>query len=255
MNLLIIDGSNVVMRCAFGGEVAPEPAVRTATNMVERAARELRATHLILALDCPGVPNWRRQLFPDYKAHRTVDTYPWIDAAAKEWSRRDWFIEAIDGYEADDLIATLALRAKPRARVTVLSGDTDVLPLVEDNIAIVKPVNGGRFEPVTYRGVCERYGVRAPGRLVDLKALTGETGDNVPGVDGIGPVRAQKLLGIYECLEGVIDAGVRNACKFSVRVAAAADIARLSYRLVSLVRNAPIEPIAPAHCIFAGGAA
>lgn len=249
MKLLIVDGSNVVMRCAFGGEVPPPESVKMATNMIQRAARELAATHLVVALDCPGEDNWRKLLYPAYKAHRTVSTYPWIAAAAAEWTRQGWWVEAIAGYEADDVIATVATRAKGRATVLALSGDSDVLPLLSEGVEIVKPANGGRFEPQTYQGVCERYGVSSPAALVDLKALTGEAGDNVPGVDGIGPVRAQKLLGLYSDLEGVIAAGQGEAAdKFAARVATAAEVARLSRRLVSLVRDVPVVPITPSAC-------
>jgi len=248
MNLLVVDGSNVVMRCAFGGELAPEAAVRTATNMIERATRELEATHLVLALDCPGVPSWRKQLYPDYKAHRTVDTRAWLEEAARAWVKQSWWVEAIAGYEADDIIATVAMRAKARGAVQVLSGDSDLLPLLSAGVELVKPINGGRFEAVTETAVCERYGVTSSARLVDLKALTGEAGDNVPGVPGIGPMRAKLLLANYADLDGVIAAGARAACKWSEKVAAATDVARLSKRLVSLVQDVPIVPITPSAC-------
>ena len=255
MKLLIVDGSNVVMRCAFGGDVPPGPAVATATNMIVRAARAQAVTHLVVALDCPGVASWRKQLFPDYKAHRTVDTYPWIEAAAKCWLKLNWWVEALGGFEADDVIATVATRAKERGVVLVLSGDSDLLPLSAQGVQIVKPVNGGQFQALAEADICEKYGVVSSAALVDLKAMTGEAGDNVPGVDGIGPVRAQKLLLEHLSLEGVIAAGLRNACKYSAKVAAGAEIARLSHRLVSLVCDAPVVPITPKGCVFDGGAA
>jgi DNA polymerase-1 len=244
------------MRCAFGGDVAPEPAVRTATNMIERAARELAATHLVVALDCPGTPSWRKQLYPEYKANRATDTRPWIEEAAVAWLRRKWWVEAIDGYEADDIIATVAMRAgqRPGAKVTVISGDSDLLPLTADGVTIVKPINGGRFEAVTREAICARYGITSPAALVDLKAMTGETGDNVPGVPGIGPVRAAQLLAAHTNLEGVITAGQRDvgsdgkADKYAAKVAAGAEVARLSLKLVSLVRDVPVVPITPRDC-------
>ena len=90
MRLFIVDGSNVVMRCALGGDIAPEPAVKTATNMIYRAAREFEATHLVVALDCPGVPSWRKTLYPEYKAGRERDTTPWLHAAGIAWLWRRW---------------------------------------------------------------------------------------------------------------------------------------------------------------------
>ena len=212
MRLFIVDGSNVVMRCALGGDIAPEPAVKAATNMIYRAAREFEATHLVVALDCPGVPSWRKQMYPEYKAGRERDTTPWLQAAGIAWLREGWWVEA----------------------VLVLSGDSDVLPLTSDGIEVVKPLNGGRFATVREPDVCAKYGLSQAAQLVDYKAMTGESGDNVPGVDGIGPVRAAALLRTYASLEAVI--------------AAAAETARLALKLVTLVRSVPVVPITPSGC-------
>lgn len=255
--LLLIDGSNIIMRCALGGEIAPPEAVKIATNMIGRAVREFAATHMVIALDFPGVPSWRKQLYPDYKAHRTGDTSAWLNAAAEHWVETGWWVEAMQGYEADDIIATVASRAagRPGTLVTVISGDSDLLPLLGETVEVVKPVNGGRFAPVTSADVCAKYGITSPARLVDLKALAGEAGDNVPGVAGVGPVRAGQLLKAYVDLEGTIEAGQRSACKYSIQVAASAEIARLSKQLVSLMRTVPIPAIEPGACGVNGGAA
>ena len=248
--LLIVDGSNVVMRCALGGELSSAQAVPTASNMIERATRECEATHLVVALDCPGEPTWRKALYPDYKANRTLDTAGWIQAAATEWHRKGWWVEDVVGYEADDIIATIALRAVTRAgtEVFVLSGDSDVLPLTAHGILIIKPVTGGLFTTLASNHVCAMYGITTPTALVELKAMTGESGDNVPGVKGIGDVRALALLTAHNDLEGVIAAGLRNACKHSTMVAADAVLARLSRRLVTLATDVPVVKISPAGC-------
>lgn len=256
--ILFIDGSNIIMRCALGGELAPAEAVKIATNMIERATREFEASHLVIAMDFPGVPSWRKKLYPDYKAQRTNDTSAWLNAAAEHWVETGWWVEALSGFEADDIIATLATRAagRPGTAVTVISGDSDLLPLMGGAVEVVKPVNGGRFQAVTSADVCARYGIVSPAHLVDLKALAGEAGDNVPGVAGVGPVRAGQLLKAYENLEGVIEAGQRNQCKYSIKVAASAEVARLSKQLVSLLRTVPIGPIEPGACaVTLGGAA
>ena len=251
MRLLIIDGSNVVMRCAFGGDIPPAQAVATATGLIERATREFEASHLIIAVDGPaGSPNWRRELYPPYKAHRTTNTTPWIQAAFEAWSRQGWWVQDATGYEADDVMATVALRAvnaRSDCHVMVLSGDSDVLPLLAERVEVIKPVNGGKFDSVTPGRVAEKYGL-APSWLPQMKALTGEPGDNVPGVDGIGPVRALALLNAYETLEGVIAAGERSACKFSIKVAQQAAQARLALKLVTLVSDIPLAGIKPTDC-------
>ena len=248
--ILIVDGSNVVMRCALGGELSSAQAVPTASNMIERTTRECEATHLVIALDCPGEPTWRKALYPDYKANRTLDTSTWIIAAATEWHRQGWWVEDVVGYEADDIIATIALRAatRPDTEVFVLSGDSDVLPLTAQGIRVIKPVSGGQFTTLASDQVCSKYGITTPTALVELKAMTGESGDNIPGVTGIGDVRALALLTAHGDLEGVIAAGLRNACKHSTMVAAAADLARLSRRLVTLATDVPVVKISPSGC-------
>ena len=250
--LLIVDGSNIVMRCAFGGDVNPERSVPIATGIIERATREFEATHLVIALDsAKGGLSWRKELYPAYKGHRTTDTTPWLAAAFGAWSAQGWWVEECQGYEADDVIATVALRAKASglfASVMVLSGDSDVLPLMSEGVDLIRPVNGGKFQPVTFDMVTAKYGL-VPSRLPQLKALTGEPGDNVPGVEGIGPVRAMELLAAYIDVEGVIAAGGRpEANKHAVKVAQAAATVRLALRLVTLSKDAPIVPINPKGC-------
>ncbi len=249
MKLLIVDGSNIVMRCAFGGELPPTPSINTATNMISRVAREHACTHLVVALDCPGQPSWRKERYADYKANRTRDTSAWLIAAHRTWSEREWWVEAVNGFEADDVIATVAVRAaKAGHEVLVLSGDSDVLPLLAEGVAVLKPINGGKFVAMTAADVCTHYGVAGVPLLVDLKSLTGETGDNVPGVAGIGPVRAQKLLAAHGHAEGVIAAGQARRCKYSTLVAAAADTVRLARELVTLRMDVPVVPIQPSGC-------
>jgi DNA polymerase-1 len=191
-----------------------------------------------------------RRLYPDYKANRTLDTSTWIIAAATEWHRQGWWVEDVVGYEADDIIATIGLRAitRPDTEVFVLSGDSDVLPLTAQGIRVIKPVSGGQFTTLASDQVCSKNGITTPTALVELKAMTGESGDNVPGVTGIGDVRALALLTAHGDLEGVIAAGLRNVCKYSTMVAAAANLARLSRRLVTLATDAPIVKISPAGC-------
>ena len=255
--LFIVDGSNVIMRCALGGDIEPAHAVNIASNMVRRVVREYEASHVVIAMDFPGLPSWRKKLYPEYKAHRTTDTAPWLNAAAEKWVEFGWWVEAIPGYEADDIIATLATRAgeRPGTAVSVLSGDSDLLPLLENGVEIVKPIDGGKFMPVQAADALAKYGVASLRQIVDLKAMAGEAGDNVPGVDGVGKVRAQNLLSAYANLEGVIAAGLRNTCKYSIKVAGAAEVARLSQRLVTLMRNVPLGPIAPTACAVNNGGA
>lgn len=237
------------MRAAFGGDVSPADAVPIATGLIRRAARQVEASHLIVALDS-SVPSWRKLEFPEYKANRRVDTDPWLRAAHEHWLRLGWYVEECAGFEADDVIASLAKRAQPASPVMALSNDSDLLSLTSLGIEILKPMNGGRFEEVTHGQVCRKYNVQDAIFLTDFKAMTGEKGDNIPGVPGIGPVYAAALLQAYGNLGMIIMNGLAAKCRHSALVAEHKTTAELAFKLVSLSFDAPILPVKPHDCRF-----
>jgi DNA polymerase-1 len=251
--LLLVDGSNMMMRAAFGGELTPTDALPIATGLIRRAARQAGASHMIVALDS-SAPSWRKLEFPDYKANRSVDTDPWLRAAYEHWLRLGWYVEDVAGFEADDVIATLAKRAAVVCPVSVLSNDSDLLSLTDvQGVEVLKPMNGGVFSPVSAQGVCIKYDLKSPALLTDYKALTGEKGDNIPGVPGIGPVKAARLLRKHLNLEMIIACGLEGACKESKLVAEHREVAERAFRLVSLRFDAPISPVKPHDCRFQEG--
>lgn len=253
MRLLIVDGSNIVMRSALGGEIGPDQAVMTATNIIIRCGREYGATHLVVALDCANdETGWRKREYPEYKGHRKTDTSPWLHGAQIAWTRQGWWVEAVQGYEADDVIATIAGRCSMRENleVMILSGDSDLLPLMDEGVTIIKPIDGGKFKVVSREDVQAKYKIPQPSMLIDLKAMTGEDGDNIIGVEGIGVVRAAALLDRFRTLEGVIESGRSNADKYAAKVYDAKLIVELAKRLITLCRNTPVVPIKPSECVF-----
>jgi DNA polymerase-1 len=256
--LLLVDGSNIVMRSAFGGEIQPEPAVRTATGQIRRWANQLQASHLIVCLDLPGCPTWRKKLYPEYKAHRKVDTSDWLEHAAAVFAQNGWHVEALPGYEADDLIATLATRCQLVCPCDIISNDSDLLPLIsgfEWDRRVWRPTAGGNIEEMDYTQFTAKCGF-APHIMPDFKAMTGEAGDNIPGVPGIGPKRALQQLQWHGNLEGVIEAGkliqtdARGGAKDTRKVAEHCEAARLSKTLATLVTSAPLPPVNPSSCEF-----
>ncbi len=248
MKLLLVDGSNVVMRCAYGGDIPPESAVPAATGMINRAVAQLGATHLVVALDYPGAPSWRRIEFDAYKANRTRDTAPWITAAGAAWLDQHWHVELAQGFEADDVIATIALRSATRCEVVVLSSDSDLLPLTQSGIVVARPGTDGTSALWTAKEVCEKYWIPQPHLLFDYKAMVGEPGDNIPGVPGIGAKKASALIKKYGSLDKIIFAGMLGDCETSAIVAKHANVAKLSLRLVSLRPDVPVPPIVPSTC-------
>jgi DNA polymerase-1 len=239
------------MRCAFGGDIEPARSTPNAISLIERAARELGATHLVVALDYTDAPSWRKVEFPDYKGHRTRDTSPWLIEGAAQMSARGWRVEMAAGFEADDVIATIALRSRGRAGVVVLSNDSDLLTLTahpRSAITVARPIAGGAFQMMAGADVCAKYRIPAARLLPDFKAMVGESGDNVPGVPGIGPKKAAALLHKLGDLEAIILAGSGGYNRESSLVAEHADTARRAFRLVSLRTDVPIPPITPPSC-------
>lgn len=247
--LLLVDGSNMVMRAAFGGAIEPEQAVQIATGLIGKAIRQVQATNMVICMDADA-PSFRKQLLPTYKATRTTDTTPWLHQAQESWNRAKWYVVEWGGFEADDLIATLTARAVQNVEVVVLSNDSDLLTLSNDGAKILKPENGGTFAFLSESDICRKYDIASSALITDIKAMTGEKSDNVPGVPGIGPVRAAGLINKYGNLGMVIAAGAsENACKYSKQVAECKDAAQLAFEVISLRKNVPLPGISPNNCM------
>lgn len=246
--LLLVDGSNIVMRAAFGGDIEPERAVQIATGLIGRAIKQVQATHMVICMDSEA-PTWRKELYPQYKGDRTLDTSPWLRQAQESWMRAGWYVEECAGFEADDIIATIAGRSVQSSEVVALSNDSDILFLSSLGVRILKPVNGGTFMLLTESDICKKYEIKSSVFITDLKAMVGEKSDNVPGVPGIGPVRAAALLNKYGNLGMIIFSGERpDACKHSKQVYECRTAAQLAFELVTLRKDVPIPPIQPANC-------
>lgn len=247
--LLIVDGTNVVMRYASAmapiDREATEPEADKIVAAVHRAilacAEETKATHLIVALDS-GVGSWRRDIYPAYKHNRTVKTLAWTNRLNLNLSANGIMCVRTPEYEADDIIATLAKRTALSGRFTVvLSGDSDLLQL--SSLSCVVYQFGKSPEPKfvarTMAWVREKYEIASAGHLVLYKALVGETGDGLPGVPGIGPVKAKRLLDLAPALDDI-----PKMLKGEVEDEAY----RLALTLVTLRTDVPIPPIHPHDC-------
>jgi DNA polymerase-1 len=253
MTLLLVDAANILLRCAFGGDTPPEQSTPIALGMIERAIRETRAKYLVVALDYPGDPSWRSLECPDYKANRSRDTSPWLIAGATAFGAKRWRCEVAAGFEADDIIATLATRAAARSRVVILSGDSDLLALTAHrSVDVLRPISGGEFDKFDGAAVCAKYEIPAPQLLADFKAMVGESTDNIAGVPGIGAKRAAALLQKFSGgLEDIIRVGQGGYSRDAERVAQHAAAARLALRLVTLRTDVAIDPIPPSACAVA----
>ncbi len=197
--------------------------------------------------------SFRHTTYPEYKATREKLDEELQQDFNRSLTRVETLLGAfrvplvaIDGWEADDVIATLAARAAAAGLdVVIVSGDKDFYQLIGPHIALLNPGRGGpaavEEQFVTTENAAERLGV-PPGQTVDFLALVGDSADNVPGVTGVGEKTAQKLLAEYGSLDTILArAGDVSAKRAREALQAEADRARLSRELVTLRRDAPVE--------------
>jgi len=204
-----------------------------------------KPTHMAVVFDL-GAPKERLELFPEYKANReeTPDdvrsNLPYIRRIIEAFN-----IPVIEkaGYEADDVIGTLAKKAEQEGYVTyMVTPDKDFGQLVSENILIYKPgKSGAPPEVLGPREVCERWGLEYPEQVKDILGLMGDAVDNIPGIPGIGEKTATKLVQQFGSLEGLLENVDQLKGKQKENVMAFADQGRLSKRLATIVTDAPVE--------------
>jgi len=213
--LLLLDGHSLAYRAFFALPVEnfstttgqPTNAVYGFTSMLINVLRDERPTHVGVAFDVSR-DTFRQAEYADYKANRTKspDEFKGQVSLVKEVlaALRVATIEK-EGYEADDVIATLATQAVDEGfEVLICTGDRDTLQLVSDACTVLYPRKGvSDLARMTPEAVQEKYGVE-PGRYPEIAALVGETSDNLPGVPGVGPKTAAKWINQYDGLENVI---------------------------------------------------
>jgi len=219
----------------------PTNAVFGVTNMLLKVLRERQPHYLALALDSKG-PTSRHEKFPAYKAQRPpmpedlVMQLPYIHQVIQGLNLPTLSTE---GFEADDLIATLVRKARTQGfQVEIISGDRDLLPLVQEGVDMWDPMKDVRYDAAAIR---EKYGV-SPLELVEVKALAGDPSDNIPGVPGIGEKTALKLIARYHSLENVLAhlPDIKEKA-LKARLEEHAAQARLSHELVLLNDQAPLD--------------
>jgi DNA polymerase-1 len=219
----------------------PTNAAFGVTNMLLKVLRERQPQYLALAFDAKG-PTFRHKEYAEYKAHRPpmpeelVMQLPYIHQIIQGLNLPALILE---GYEADDLICTLVHRAKEQGfQVEIISGDKDLLPLVQEGVTMWDPMKDVRYDP---EAIKEKYGL-TPEELVDVRALAGDASDNIPGVPGIGEKTALKLIAKYHSLENLIEHTEELKEKaLKSRLREFADQARLSKKLTLLECAVPLE--------------
>ena len=207
--LLLVDGSSYLYRAFHAmpdlrnAEGAPTGAIYGMVNMLRRLRQDYAAAYMACVFDAKG-KTFRDDLYPEYKAHRAAmpdDLVRQIEPIHEVVRAMGWPVLMIEGIEADDVIGTLAVQAAAQGLATVVStGDKDLAQLVNDHVTLVNTMSS---ETLNRAGVIAKFGV-PPERIVDYLALVGDTVDNVPGVEKVGPKTAVKWLTQYDSLDGVI---------------------------------------------------
>ncbi len=206
--LVLVDGSSYLYRAYYAlppltsPKGKPTGAIYGFIRMIASLMKELSPEYIAVVFDLPG-KTFRHEKYQEYKANRkeTPDDLkvqiPEIKKLIKLWGIK---ILEIPGYEADDIIATLAKKGEKEGfEVIIVTPDKDMMQLVDEDIKILNPVNNEIFDR---EKVKEKYGVY-PEQFVEYLAMIGDTVDNIIGVKGVGPKTAEKLLNEYGSIENI----------------------------------------------------
>ncbi len=243
--LYLVDGSGFIFRAFHALPMLNRPdgtpvnAVLGFSNMLLKLLADLKASAVAVVFDSKRL-NFRNEFYPEYKAHRPEPPEELKPQFALIREATEAFCLPcleLEGYEADDLIATYARLANEAGReVTIVSSDKDMMQLVRPGVRMLDPLKN---KPIGPDEVFEKFGV-APDKVVDVQALAGDSVDNVPGVPGIGVKTAAQLITEYGDLESLLArAGEIKQPARRQKLIDFAEQARISRRLVLLDDHAP----------------
>ncbi|MCD5322358.1 MULTISPECIES: 5'-3' exonuclease [Pontibacillus] len=215
--VLLVDGMALLFRAFYATAMSgyymvnskgvPTNAVYGFVKHLFAAMNEYKPSHVICCWDM-GSHTFRNDLYPEYKANRgeaPVELIPQFELVKEVTAAMDIPNVGITGYEADDLMGTLAHVYSEDHEVLILTGDQDTLQLLKDNVKVVLMKKGyGNFAEYEHGTFFEEKGI-SPQQMIDLKALMGDSSDNYPGVKGIGEKTALKLLQKHETIEELLE--------------------------------------------------
>jgi len=259
---MLLDTASLYFRAFYGvpdtvraPDGTPVNAVRGLLDFISRLVEEYRPTHLVCCWDNDWRPQWRVDLLPSYKAHRVEAEIPGgsdieevpdplqvqIPVILEVLAAFGIAVVGADGYEADDVIGTLATDAG--MPVEIVTGDRDLFQLVDDalGIRVLYTARGvGRHERVTNAVVREKYDVNA-NQYADFATLRGDASDGLPGVAGVGEKTARTLLNRFGSIDGIraaaLDPGSDLAPGPRSKIVAAADYLDVAPQVVAVARD------------------
>jgi DNA polymerase-1 len=212
---------------------------------LEEVLQKQKPTHIAVVFDTP-TPTFRHEMFKEYKAHRDETpedikkAVPYIKKLIEAYK-----IPVIDypGFEADDVIGTLARKASERGFTTyMMTPDKDFAQLVSDNILMLKPSRSGN-ESILWGidDVKKEFGVQRPEQVIDILALMGDTADNIPGAPGVGPKTAMKLISEYGSIEELFRNTDTLKGKLKEIIENNREQIEMSKKLATIEQNVPVE--------------
>lgn len=261
--VLILDGNSVLHRAYYAmpdwrnrsGEATA--GIYGFLSMLIKVLEELKPTHLAIVFDHPG-PTFRNLMYVGYQTNREKDRqifediYGQIDKLKIIFEKVGTPVFQIEGFEADDVIGTIGTQAQGHkgTEVIIITGDRDLMQLVNDQVSLYMPIKGmSDMQTIDRQKVKERLGIY-PEQVIDYKALVGDSSDNYPGVQGIGPIGAVKLIDEFGGFENIffsLSASLslredqkKLLLRHRLRLESGYESGELSKRLATIRTDAPV---------------
>lgn len=218
-------------------------AVMGFVNTLNEILTKEQPTHIGVAFD--HGKTFRDEAFPAYKAQREAtpeDIRASVPIIKNIITAMHIPVLQADGFEADDVIGTLATKAgEAGVQTYMLTPDKDYGQLVRDNVFIFRPRHGGGYETMGPKEVCEKYELDSPTQVIDLLALMGDSADNFPGCPGVGPKTATKLIAEFGSIDSILENSAKIKGKLREKVEGAVDDIRMSKFLATIRTDVPID--------------
>jgi len=251
--LFLLDAFALIYRAYFAFAKNPRinskgldtSAVFGFVNTLNEVIRKEKPTHIAVVFDRP-TPTLRHIEYPEYKAHREAmpdglrDALPYIDKLLEAFNITKLYK---DGFEADDVIGTLAKKAEKQGFQTyMMTSDKDFAQLVSENIFMYRP--GNKWQPTAIWGipeVLEKFDIQRVDQVIDYLGMMGDASDNIPGIPGVGKKTAQKFIKEYGSMEGLFENTADLKGKMKEKVESAKEIGLLCKKLATIITDVPIE--------------
>ena len=251
--LFLLDAFALIYRAYFAFAKNPRinskgldtSAVFGFVNTLNEVIRKEKPTHIAVVFDRP-TPTLRHIEYPEYKAHRETmpeglrDALPYIDKLLEAFNNPKLYK---DGFEADDVIGTLAKKAEKEGFQTyMMTSDKDFAQLVSKNIFMYRP--GNKWQPTAIWGipeVLEKFDIQRVDQVIDYLGMMGDASDNIPGIPGVGKKTAQKFIREYGSMEGLFENTADLKGKMKEKVESAKEIGLLCKKLATIITDVPIE--------------